>query len=351
MVLPLTAEMQKILMTRFSSMGDIVLTTPVIRALRRKFPKARIDYVTKRQFTELLHGNPGLNTVYAYDSRAGFAGLRVLGKQLREQRYDLLVDLHNNLRSHMLQALIRPRRTVRYSKHLIRRTLLVKGGVNLYPRPIIQMPDRYLRPLEKWGVENDDAGLELFPSDADRAKVAGLFRQHHVSNDELVIGLGPIASFPLKQWPVERFAEVGQELVKRYQARIILFGGPADVEQVHPLAAHIPRHPIVLCGQLSMMESAAALERCALFVGNDTGTAHIASAMGCKVVEIFGPTVEELGFYPYHVPAHVVSSPLPCRPCTHTGKGRCTLNTHACMRNIAAADVMTAVQHLGVDPV
>ena len=324
-------------------MGDIVLTTPVIRALRRTFPDARIDYVTKRQFTELLHGNPGLNTVHAYDSRAGFAGLRALGKQLREQRCDLLVDLHSNLRTRVLQLLIRPRRTVRYSKHLLRRTLLVKGGLNLYPRPIIQMPDRYLRPLKKLGVKNDDAGLELFPSDAHRATVAELFRQHHVSDDEWVVGLGPIASFPLKQWPVERFAEVGQELVTRYRARIILFGGPVDVGQVQSLAAHIPNHPIVLCGEFSMMESAAALERCALFVGNDTGTAHIAAAMGCKVVSIFGPTVEELGFYPYHVPAHVVSVPLPCRPCTHTGKGRCRIKTHACMRNIAPADVLAAI--------
>ncbi len=345
--------MQKILITRFSSMGDIVLTTPVIRALRRTFPEAQIDYVTKRHFAELLHSNPRLNTVYAYDSRTGFAGLRALGKQLREQRYDLLVDIHNNLRTRLLHALIRPRRSVSYSKHLIRRTLLVKTGLNFYPRPILQMPDRYLHALNVFGVENDDAGLELFPTAEHRAKIAMLFQQYGVTENELVIGLGPIASFPLKQWPVERFAEVGQELVRRYQARIVLFGGPLDVEQVQPLVSQIPNNPILLCGQFAMLESAAALERCAMFVGNDTGTAHIASAMGCNVVEIFGPTVEELGFYPYHVPAEVVSISLPCRPCTHTGKGRCKITTHACLLDIPAARVLEAVERLGVshDPV
>jgi lipopolysaccharide heptosyltransferase II len=338
--------MQKILITRFSSMGDIVLTTPVIRALRRKFPDARIDYVTKQEFAELVQTNPHLTNIYPYDSRNGFTGLRTLGRQLHEQQYDLLVDLHNKLRSRLLQRMIRPRQTVRFSKHILKRTLLVKTGLNLYTRPITQVPDRYLRPLQAFGVKNDDLGLELFPTEEQYAKVATIFRQHHLTDDELVIGLGPVASFPLKQWPVERFAEVGQELVRRHHARILLFGGPLDISCVEPLTERIPHEPIMLCGQLTMMESAAALQRCALFVGNDTGMIHIAAAMGRKVVDVFGPTVEEFGFYPYNIPAEVVSKPLPCRPCTHTGKGKCRITTHACMQDIQVEDVVNAVKRL-----
>lgn len=340
------ADMQKILITRFSSMGDIVLTTPVIRALRRRFPEARIDYVTKHQFAELVQTNPHLTSISPYDSRTGFAGLRTLGRQFREQRYDLLVDLHNNFRTRLLQGMVRPRQTVRFSKHLVKRTLLVKTGLNLYARPIMQVPDRYLQPLRSFGVENDDVGLELFPTDEQYAKVAKIFRQHHLTDDELVIGLGPVASFPLKQWPVERFAEVGQELVRRYHARILLFGGPADISCVEPLIDKIPHEPIMLCGQLTMLESAAALQRCAIFVGNDTGMIHIAAAMGRKVVDVLGPTVEEFGFYPYNVPSEVVSKPLPCRPCTHIGKGKCRIVTHACMQDILAEDVVEAVTRL-----
>jgi heptosyltransferase-2 len=340
------AGMQKILITRLSSMGDIVLTTPVIRALRRRFSDAQIDYVTKQEFAELVQTNPHLTNIYPYDSRSGFAGLRALGRQLRGQRYDLMVDLHNKLRSRLLQAMVRPRQTVRFSKYFVKRTLLVKTGLNLYIRPITQVPDRYLRPLQAFGVKNDDVGLELFPTEEHYAKVATIFRQHHLTDDEFVIGLGPVASFPLKQWPVERFAEVGQELVRRYHARVLLFGGPPDVPLVEPLTEKIPHDPILLCGQLTMIESAAALQRCALFVGNDTGTAHFAAAMGCKVVEIFGPTTEELGFYPYNVTSEVVSKPLPCRPCTHTGKGKCRITTHACMQDIQAEDVVNAVKRL-----
>jgi ADP-heptose:LPS heptosyltransferase len=335
------------MITRFSSMGDIVLTTPVIRALRRRFPDARIDYATKPQFAELLSGNPHLHAVHVYDSGSGLTGLRAFGRQLREHGCDLLVDLHNNLRTRLLQVMIRPQRTARYSKHLIRRTLLVQTGLNCYPRPILQLPERYLRPLRAFGVDNDGAGLELFPNARQRETVAALLRQAQVSAGDLVIGLGPIASFPLKQWPVERFAEVGRALVRRYGARIVLLGGTLDIAQVRPLAAQIPNNPILLCGQLSLLESAAALERCALFVGNDTGAMHMAAAMGCKVVALFGPTVEELGFYPYGVPSEVVSIPLPCRPCTHTGQGRCKIGTHACLRDIPANQVLDAVERLG----
>lgn len=340
--------MQNILIVRFSSMGDIVLTTPAIRALRRAFPEARIDYVTKRQFAGLLTNNPRLTSVHAYDSRSGIAGLRALGREFRGRRYDLLVDLHNNQRTRLLALLARPRRIARYAKYRIRRTLLVKTGLNLYPRPIEQVPDRYLRPLKPFGVMADHDGLELFPTAAERARAAALLDDAGVAADDLVIGLGPAASFPLKQWPVERFAEVGRELARRYGARIALFGGPDDVELLRPLMSEIPNRPLLLCGSLTMMESAAALARCALFVGNDTGAAHIASAMGCKVVTIFGPTAEELGFYPYQAASEVVSLPLPCRPCTPTGQGRCAFGTHACLRDLPAANVLEAVERLGI---
>ena len=195
-------------------------------------------------------------------------------------------------------------------------------------------------------MENDDKGLELFPTDEHRVKVAEIFHKFALSDHEFAVGFGPIASFPLKQWPIDRFAELGRELVKRNNCRILLFGGKSDFSQVELLAEQIPNRPILLCGQLSMIESAAALERCALFAGNDTGTAHIAAAMGCKVVGLFGPTVEEFGFYPYRIPSVVVSKSLPCRPCTHTGKGRCKIETHACMQEIMTADVWEAVYRL-----
>jgi heptosyltransferase-2 len=193
---------------------------------------------------------------------------------------------------------------------------------------------------------NDEKGPELFPTETHWSTVKTIFQQANLAEGDLAIGFGPISAHHLKQWPTERFLELGRQLVQRYGARILLFGGSGDVQEVERIAGQIPNAPINLCGKLSLLESAAAIHRCALFVGNDTGTVHIATAMKRKVVVIFGPTVEEFGYYPYRAQSVVISKPLPCRPCTPTGKGRCKIKTHACMKEISVAEVFDAVDEM-----
>ncbi|PIE35768.1 lipopolysaccharide heptosyltransferase II [candidate division KSB3 bacterium] len=340
-------DIHHILIIRFSSIGDIVLTTPVVRAVRRAFPQARVDFLTKQAFTELLETSPHLDRVHAYDRRYHAQRLRQLGTSLRKNRYDLCIDLHNNLRSHLFRFLIRPRKTVTYSKQILRRTLLVKAGLNYYA-DIIQVPDRYLRPLAQFNIVGDSHGLELFPTEAHYTHVQAIFQQEHLDEEEPAIGLGPVASFPLKQWPIEKFVALGKLLAHQHQARIIIFGGPHDRDIGETIAKQLPNAPIVLCGHVSLLESAAALTRCAVFIGNDTGTVHIATAMQTPVVVVFGPTSEELGFYPYHAPqSQVICASLPCRPCTHTGKGKCKISdVHACMQRISVEEAQEAVSNM-----
>lgn len=336
---------QHILIIRFSSMGDIVLTTPVIRALRTRFPQARLDFVTKRAFVELLQTNPHLDHVYAYAPQNSYQGLFYLARQLRKNRYDLCIDIHKNLRSHLLRFLIHPKHTVTYSKQVISRTLLVKIGINRY-KEILQVPERYLKRLSAFRVVNDEKGLELFPTSQHYANVQTIFQQEHLTEKEPVIGFGPIASYPLKQWSPEKFITLGQQLIQQYHARIMIFGGPEDRQAGKTIAKQLPNSPIVLCGRVSLLESAAALERCAIFVGNDTGTVHIATAMKTPVIVLFGPTTKEFGFYPYRIPSQIICKPLPCRPCTHTGKGTCKIkDTHACMKQIRVKEVREAVEN------
>jgi len=340
------SSIHRILIIRFSSIGDIVLTTPVIRAVRNALPHVRLDFLTKRIFAELLQTNPHLDHLYTYDHEQSDQKLWKLGALLRENRYDLCIDLHNNLRSHLFRQLIRPRKTVAYSKQILRRTLLVKTGVSCYRR-IIQVPDRYLNALAPFGVRGDEQGLELFPTEQHDAHVQAIFQREHLRQDELVIGLGPTASFPLKQWPTEKFIALGAQLVRHDRARLIIFGGPQDRDMGASIASQLPNAPIVLCGNVSLLESAAALTRCAVFVGNDTGLVHIAAAMRTPVVVMFGPTSEELGFYPYHAQSSEICTSLPCRPCTHTGKGRCRIReTHACMQRIPVEKVREEVRRM-----
>ncbi len=332
-----------ILIIRFSSLGDIVLTTPLIRCVRRHFPNARIDFVTKKEFAELLQSNPHLDRVYEYDSKTGFRGLCRVARLLRKQQYELCIDIHKNYRSYALRMFLQPIRSVSYPKHIFTRFVLVKTGINHY-EDIVQIPDRYLQGLRSYGVVNDQEGLELFPAGNQYSTVNALLEREGVDTEQPLIGFGPAAAHPLKEWPAKRFVKLGVRCVEQYQARIALFGGPEDVEKAEFIARQLPNHPIVLCGKLSLLESAAALERCALFVGNDTGLAHIAAAMKRKVIVLFGPTVEEFGFYPYGTRSIVLSKPLSCRPCTHTGKGECPMmETHACMKRITVDDAWGAV--------
>ncbi|GAK49759.1 glycosyl transferase family 9 [Candidatus Moduliflexus flocculans] len=339
-------QIQRILVIRFSSIGDIVLTTPTFRALRKRFPDARIDMVTKQQYAELVETHPALHQVFRYDSRNGFNGLLQLGRELRQIRYDLCVDLHGNLRSRILRLLAQPSTQIGYSKQILARTLLVQAKINRYRR-IVPVPERYLAPLARFGVQNDGTGLELFPTEQNEAHVAKLFAAEGLRDGEPVVGFGAIAAHPLKQWPIENFIALGQRLVDQHQTRIVLFGGPGDRENAERIAQQLSNRAIVLCGRVSLLAAAAALKRCAIFIGNDTGTVHIAAAMQRPVVAIFGPTVEEFGFYPYRTPAKVISAPLPCRPCTHTGKGRCKIrDTHACMTRIRVDEVLEAAETL-----
>ncbi len=339
-------QIQHILIIRFSSIGDIVLTTPTLRALRRRFPDARIDMATKQEYAELVETNPALNHVYRYDSRSGIGGVLRFGRELRQIRYDLCVDLHGNVRSRALRLLIQPTTQTVFSKQMLARTLLVRAKINRYGR-ILPVPERYLASVARFGVQNDEKGLELFPTQNEETHVAGLFAAEHLHDEELVVGFGAIAAHPLKQWPIENFIALGQRLIERHQARIVLFGGPGDRATAERIAQQLSNQPIVLCGRVSLLASAVALKRCAIFVGNDTGTVHIAAAMQRPVVALYGPTVEEFGFYPYRTPAKVISTPLPCRPCTHTGKGHCKIReTRACMTRIRIDDVFEAVETL-----
>ena len=341
----LLSKIRNILIVRFSSIGDIVLTTPLVRAVRKRFPQARIDFVTKQEVAELMQTNPYLDTVYVYDKPTGMRGLLSLARRLRCNHYDLFIDIHKNLRTYLFRFFSHPNQIVAYSKQIFNRTLLVNMGINRY-NEILQVPERYLKPLQPFGVVNDEKGLELFPTEAHITKVNAIFEHEKLAEDELAIGLSPLAAHPLKQWPSERFVELGRQFVEIYGARILLFGGSKELQGVKQIARQIPNDPIILCEKLSLLESAAAVQRCAVFVGNDTSMIHIAAAMQRTVVVLFGPTVEEFGFYPYRTQSIVISKPLPCRPCTHTGKGKCKISTHACMQEITVEEVFQAVDQL-----
>ncbi|MCI0527275.1 MAG: glycosyltransferase family 9 protein, partial [Nitrospira sp.] len=330
---------------RFSSIGDIILTSPVIRVLREKFPDARIDMVVKQEYAELVSTNPRLDHIYTFDKKTGLPGLLSLIQQVRSIRYDLILDLHRNLRSSLLYWGGGAIRRLRYCRPTLKRALLVYGGINLY-KEIVPVPDLYFRPLKKLGLANDGKGLELWPTPGHQGKATALLLENQVKDSELLIGFSPMAAHTMKRWEQKGFITLGVALVERYGARIVIFGGKDDRARGEEIARAIPHNPVVACGKLSLLESAALIGRCYLLVTNDTGVMHMGVAMKRKVVALFGPTSEELGFYPYYTEYTVISKALDCKPCTSIGTNICKKGTHACMKSISYKEVLAAVERL-----
>lgn len=338
---------KKILIIRLSSIGDVLLTTPLIRFLRREFQNAQIDFLVKSQYQELLVHNPHLDKIYTYDQKTGFKGLRQLKKELQKQGYDQIIDLHRNLRSFYLRSLYKGAKVVKFQKMALRRFLLVHFKLNLY-RNITPVSQRYLNSLDS---KDDRLGLELFiPLDV-RGRIHRRLGTRGLDPNGLVIGFAPGAGFWTKRWPSEAFAHLGDLLSQNLDAQILLFGDQGDKKVCQRITELMHKQPIDLSGELSLLETAAAMERCSLVVTNDTGLMHIAAALKKKVVAIFGPTTEELGFFPYGTDYVVIQRELPCRPCSFHGSNRCKKGHFKCMRDISPEEVFQAVRGLlTVDP-
>ena len=347
------SDPQKILVIRFSSIGDIVLATPLLRVLRIRFPSAQVDFLVREEYAELIRSNKNLNHIIALDTTRGFSGLYRLKKQLHNERYDLVMDIHNSLRSRYIRWMLGARDTVVIRKRIIARTMLLLLKKNFY-RSVISVSDRYIEPVHKYGIENDGKGLELhIPADI-RMQASTKMNTFGILSSDKMIGFCPSAKHATKCWPQERFAELGGRLANKYGVKILLFGGPEDREKCLGIARSINDRTgrnvaVDLSGELSLLESAAAMESCMVLVTNDTGLMHIASAVKVKVIAIFGPTVREFGFFPVGSSQIVLERKgLYCRPCSHIGGKACPEGHFRCMNEIQVEEIVDVINHWNI---
>lgn len=274
----MAATAEKILIVRFSSIGDIVLTTPIVRRLHQQ-QSAEIHYLTKRQFAPLLEHNPHITRIWTIDSEID----EVL-PELREQRFDALIDLHRNLRTWRLKRALGVKSST-FPKLNVRKWLFV--NFHLRVMPSIHIVDRYMEALRPWSVQDDGQGLDFFTGAGDETVLSQLPQKPYVA---LVVG-GTHAG---KRLPIEKLLEICREL----RAPVIVLGGPEDRDVAERLEkAH--EHVLSLAGQISLMESALAVRESALVITHDTGLMHIAAAFGKIVYSVWGATVPEFGMTPY----------------------------------------------------
>lgn len=340
------------LIIRLSSVGDVVLSSLLVRTFHTRFPEARLDFLVKEEFAGLVSHNPHLHEVLTFPRNGTFSDLRRLRHEIRSRKYDLIIDIHDSLRSRFLCAGATAVRRVK--KRKLARFFLVNFKINLYDRmggaPSVAL--RYLEPVRRFGIEDDGLGLDLFFPSASEEYVRELLNESGFDGETTFIGICPAAKHKNKMWPKERYAVAAAELVEKRGLPVMLFG----VESERALCEEIARgvtalNPdtrlINLAGKLSLPDTAAAMDFCAVVLTNDSGLMHVAAARKRPVVALFGPTVRELGFFPFGTKSSVVEHPaLACRPCTHIGLPECPKGHFKCMNEIAAPQVVRAAENL-----
>lgn len=348
------STINKTLVIRFSSIGDIVLASPLLRIIRKTYPSSQIDFVTRKEYSDLVRYNPNLNRIYEFDATKGFKELQLLKTTIQNEHYDLILDIHNSLRSRYIRSFSKAKDIVVINKRVWARTMLVNFKKNYY-RGIVSVVDRYIEPLKKYNIMNDNEGLELFIPDKIRTDVSSKTAELELDSFGKTIGFCPSAKHATKCWPQERFAELGIKLAEEHDAKIILFGGPSDIEKNMSIADKInssvrKESAKDFSGELTLLETAAAMQLCDIVVTNDTGLMHIAAAMKRKVVSIFGSTVQEFGFFTVGTKSIVLERKgLYCRPCSHIGRKDCPEKHFRCMNEIQVTDVFNSIREIDKD--
>lgn len=355
----------RILVIRFSSMGDIVLTSPVTRQLGRRFPDAEIDFLTRSEYAPLARALAGVAEV---ECLAPETGLWRLVSRLRERRYDLAIDLHGNLRSRLVVMAGIAGRVLRYDKRRFARMAIVRRR---RPRSVPHTVDRYLEVLDTLDARDaggaaqdlheadsrssrekahqmsvmDDRLPELNVADATSEEVAERLTDAGIGPEVPVLGVAPGASHGPKRWPPDRFAQVADQLASGYDMRILLLGSVGDRPVVAEVSGAMREPALDWTGATDLSLLPAVVKRCRLLISNDSGPMHVATAVGTPVVGVFGATHPHLGFAPLGPEDAAASLDLPCSPCSLHGDRACRFGTHACMEDLPPRQVIALAEH------
>ncbi|MBN2813690.1 MAG: glycosyltransferase family 9 protein [Bacteroidales bacterium] len=338
--MPLTA-IRKILVVRLSSIGDIILTTPLLRSLRKAYPQAHITFLIKKQFRELLEHSPYIDELVTFDKNEGMAELVKIKKELKKQQFDLYLDIHRNLRSRFLRYGLGARHNTTYHKLIVKRTLLIWTGINLYGK-VKPVYERYFDSVRKFGIHYDGQGTEIHVNPDALEKPRTMLVEAGYDFVAPLVVICPSATYFNKRWLPEGFVKTAGHLIAEKNAFVVVHGGYEDIELCDNIAHTIGHRAVSMAGKLSLSGSAALLRFSSLVIANDTGLLHMAQSQKKPVVGIYGPTTRELGYFPVEQNSIVVETQVSCRPCTHNGLDYCPKKHFRCMKEISAESVIAA---------
>lgn len=332
----------KFLVIRFSSIGDIVLASPVLRCLKKQVITAEVHFLTKTSFKPVTIANPYVDKFFYYDN-----DIDAVINLLKEEQYDYVIDLHNNFRSNKVKRSLGVK-SYTIDKLNFQKLLLTKISIDVMPKRHITK--RSLDTIAHFGVKDDEAGLDYFIPDEDMVRESDIPASHHAGYIAIVIG----ASYHTKKLPVHKLIE----LCTKINHPIILIGGKEDADVGAAVAEAVHEGKVYnACGKFSLNESADLVKRSKLVISHDTGLQYIASALNKQVLAIWGSTSPRLDVEPYYSKAFLASqkeSPyeniirqpeLRCQPCSKYGNKKCPLGHFKCMEQMDINYIVSRVEY------
>ena len=321
--------MTKFLILRFSSIGDIILTTPVIRCLKLQYPEAEVHYATKKSYKTLLENNPHIDKIFVLEN-----GLNELINSLQSEDYDFVIDLHNNLRTSIIKFRL-GKKSFSFDKLNLQKWLLVKFKKNIMPK--VHIVDRYMKTVESLGIKNDNKGLDYFIPEKDKMPIDWL--PENFRNGYAIYAIG--GQHETKKLPLHKMIELCQTI----KLPLVLIGGKEDFEMGEKLIStfylSIPKIEnqtlkiFNTCGKCKLNQSASLIQNSTIVYTHDTGMMHVAAALKKKVISIWGNTVPAFGMYPYQTDFEAIENKdLSCRPCSKIGFSKCPLGHFKCMNDL-----------------
>lgn len=342
MAVPATGPIRKILIVQTAFIGDVILATPLVKAAHQVFAPCEVHFMVIPAAANALEKHRGIQRVLIFDKRGGqrsLAALWQLAQDLRREDYAAAIVPHRSLRSVLLVWLARIPLRIGFTRSA--GSLLFTQRV---PYRQVHEVERNLDLLRPLGALPEALAPRVVWDDADAAVVTETIRDRGAGRRWCALAPGSV--WATKRWPADRFAQLARALIAEHNAVVFLVGGKSDAELCAGIEAQAGAHCLNLAGRLSLRQSAALLDRCAVLVSNDSAPTHLGVATRCRVLTIFGPTVPAFGFAPFGAGHAVLEKNLSCRPCSSHGSRRCPLGTHACMLEISVEEVLGRVKEM-----
>ncbi len=333
-------DFHRILIVQTAFIGDVILVTPLIRALKELYPNALLDVMVVPATAGLLHNNPHVNVIITFDKKGSRLSFLTIAKQLRHNRYDLAISPHSSFTTHFLLWLSGAKMRVGYARGFLSGLLMTHQVP--HPKGI----HKILKNLSLLKILSDrdfPMQTELFPAKKDLQTAAEILGE----STNPLIAIAPGSIWATKCWKPEYYQELALNL-SLHDYSLVLIGGASDAHICTSIHTYVldrnPQAQIVNTADRSnLLTSAAIVQRAKLLICNDSGALHIANAMQTTVFAFFGPTVQRIGYFPYREGDHVFEVDLECRPCGSHGGNKCPLGHHNCMKLIKPEEVLAKV--------